>query len=252
MSFQLTYSQVGESHADSLKRKEARLVDSSSATLTVEDEKGHDVDIAVITEGKDGHHEIAPLGGMPMTVNGEPLRQKTRIMSGDAIQAGQLLIRYYAVMPPARQSWQSKVLTGLSRLSLALLFVLQLLFMFWLPWRLSDSRLWEGSVAKQKITRAMDDTRHRVTKLLKTEDSLQARPVIKLLVSEIALDLEERSAYLRLYEEKLSRSQRRRMVADLGKLNKLLDDIENGMTFPPIPAPDIDNAVKATIDKYSK
>ena len=85
MSFQLTYSQVGESHAASLKRKEARLVDSSSATLTVEDEKGHDVDIAVITEGKDGHHEIAPLGGMPMTVNGEPLRQKTRIMSGDAI-----------------------------------------------------------------------------------------------------------------------------------------------------------------------
>ena len=252
MSFQLTYSQVGESHADSLKRKEARLVDSSSATLTVEDEKGHDVDIAIITEGKDGHHEIAPLGGMPMTVNGEPLRQKTRIMSGDAIQAGQLLIRYYAVMPPARQSWQSKALTGLSRLSLALLFVLQLLFMFWLPWRLSDSRLWEGSVAKQKITRAMDDTRHRVTKLLKTEDSLQARPVIKMLVSEIALDLEERSAYLRLYEEKLSRSQRRRMVADLGKLNKLLDDIENGMTFPPIPAPDIDNAVKATIDKYSK
>ena len=41
------------------------------------------------------------------------------------------------------------------------------------------------------------------------------------------------------------------MVADLSKLNKLLDDIENGMTFPPIPAPDIDNAVKATIDKYS-
>ena len=236
MSFQLTYSPVGESHADSLKRKEARLVDSSSATLTVEDEKGHD---------------IAPLGGMPMTLNGEPLRQKTRIMSGDDIQAGQLFIRYYAVMPPARQSWQSKALTGLSRLSLALLFVLQLLFMFWLPWRLSDSRLWEGSVAKQKITRAMDETRHRVTKLLKTEDSLHARPVIKLLVSEIALDLEERSAYLRLYEEKLSRSQRRRMVADLGKLNKLLDDIENGMTFPPIPAPDIDNAVKATIDKYS-
>ena len=43
MSFQLTYSPIGESHADSLKRKEARLVDSSSATLTVEDEKGHDV-----------------------------------------------------------------------------------------------------------------------------------------------------------------------------------------------------------------
>ena len=92
-----------------------------------------------------------------MTVNGAPLQQKTRIMSGDAIQAGQLLIRYYVVMPPARQSWQSKMLTILSRLSLALLFVLQLLFMFWLPWRLSDSRLWEGSVAKQKITRAMDD-----------------------------------------------------------------------------------------------
>ena len=98
----------------------------------------------------------------------------------------------------------------------------------------------------------MDTTRQRVTKLLKTEDNLQAPPVIKLLVSEIALDLEERSAYLRLYEEKLSRSQRRRMVADLGKLNSLLDEIENGMDFPPIPTPDIDNAVKATIDKYSK
>ncbi len=252
MSFQLTYSNVGESHADSLKRKEARLVDSSSATLTVEDGKGHDVDIAVIKEGTDGHHEIEPLGGMPLTVNGAPLTQKIRIMSGDTIQAGQLQIRYYAVLPPARQSWQSKALTGLSRLSLALLFALQLLFMFWLPWRLSDSRLWEGSVAKQKITRAMDDTRHRVNKLLKTENNLQASPVIKLLVSEIALDLEDRSAYLRLYEEKLSRSQRRNMVADLGKLNKLLDEIENGMTFPPIPAPDIDNAVKATIDKYSK
>ncbi len=136
MSFQLTYSQVGESHADSLKRKEAQLVDASSATLTVEDEKGQDVDIAVITEGKDGHHEIAPLGGMPLTVNGAPLQQKQRIMSGDAIQAGQLLIRYYAVMPPAKQSWQSKALTGLSKLSLALLFVLQLLFMFWIPWKL--------------------------------------------------------------------------------------------------------------------
>ena len=104
MSFQLTYSQVGESHAAALKRKEARLVDASSATLTIEDEKGHDVDIAVITEGKDGHHEIAPLGKMMVTVNGEQLQQKRRIMSGDAIKAGQLLIHYYAVMPPARPS----------------------------------------------------------------------------------------------------------------------------------------------------
>ena len=251
MSFQLTYSHVEESHADSLKRKEAQIVEACPATLSVEDENNKTVEIAVITEEEDGHHEIAPLAGMPVTVNGAPLQQKIRIMSGDAIQAGSLFIRFYAILPPARQSWQSKTLTGIAKLSLALLFALQLLFMFWIPWRLSESRLWDGAVAKQKITQTMDATRQRVAKMLKTDESLQAPPLVKLLVSEIALDLEERSSYLRLYEGKLSRSQRRRMVADLGKLNKLLDDIENGMDFPPIPTPDIDNAVKATIDKYS-
>lgn len=253
MSFQLTYSPIGESHADSLKRKETQLVDAQSATLSVEDAKGQDVEFAVITETPDGHHDITPLKGEPVTVNGSPLVQKIRIMSGDTIQAGQLLIRFYIVLPPARLSWQSKAMTGLAKMSLALLFVLQLLFMFWIPWQLSESHVWDGAVAKQKITQNMDATRQRIAKLIKTTDDegLQAPPVSKLLVSEIALDLEERSAYLRLYEEKLSRSQRRRMVEDLTKLNKLLDDIEAGMEFPPIPKPDIDNAVKATIDKYS-
>ena len=41
------------------------------------------------------------------------------------------------------------------------------------------------------------------------------------------------------------------MVEDLAKINSLLDDIDNGLTFPEIPKPDIDNAVRAITDKYS-
>ncbi|MCR4573722.1 MAG: hypothetical protein K5787_08145 [Lentisphaeria bacterium] len=266
MSFQLTYSRAGESHAESLKRKETRLVDELPYALSVAGMKGKATTIATISQGKDGRYEIAPSKGGNVSVNGAPLKEKTRIMSGDAIQTDTQIIRFYAVIPPARQSWQSKTLGGLARASLALLFALQLTLMLWLPRQLSDSRIWDGAAAKQKITRTMDETRQRIAKILKKEVEKQnpstakqvtkeiekqTTGITKLLVSEIALDLEERSSYFRINETKLSRSQRKRMMEDLSKLNSLLDDIENGLEFPEIPSPDIDNAVKATIDKYT-
>lgn len=251
MSFQLTYSRIGESHAESLKRKETRQVDEPSYALSVSARNGKKTTLATITQVKDGRYEIAPTKGTRISVNGAPLKEKIRIMSGDSIQTDDQIIRFYAVIPPARQSWQSKTLGGLAKTSLAVLFILQLALMLWLPRHLSDARIWDGAVAKQKITRTMDETRQRIAKILKKDGDVQATGFMKLLVSEIALDLEERSTYLRTYETSLSRSQRKRMMEDLSKLNSLLDDIENGLAFPEIPPPDIDNAVKATIDKYT-
>ena len=251
MSFQLTYSRAGESHAESLKRKETRLVDKSPYALSTIGPKGKTTPIATISQEKDGRYDITPAKGAHISINGVPLQGNIRIMSGDAILAGEQIIRFYAVIPPASQSWQSKALGRLARASLAVLFALQLLIMLWLPRHLSSSRIWDGAAAKQKITRTMDETRQRVASLLKKEVEGQAGGLTKLLVSEVALDLEERSAYFRTYETKLSRSQRRRMMEDLSKLNSLLDNIENGLAFPEIPGPDIDNAVKATIDKYT-
>ena len=105
MSFQLTYSRAGESHAESLKRKETRLVDELPYALSVAGMKGKATTIATISQGKDGRYEIAPSKGGNVSVNGAPLKEKTRIMSGDAIQTDQIFSLLMGEEVEPRRAW---------------------------------------------------------------------------------------------------------------------------------------------------
>lgn len=251
MPFQLTFSDQNSSSANDLKRKTTLTFEQAPVVAGAKEcpVPGIDKPVFKILANEDKTYAIEPLRDSDIRLNGSPIKEKTNLKSGDEILCPPAIVKFYTVRPRAKQSWQSALLTFAAKVAIAVFLAVQVTVMFWLPWQLSTSSIWDGAAAKQKITQKLETTRKRVSALLKQKDLDKADALTQLLVAQVALDVEQRSLYLRKHEDQMSRSQRRNMVEDLDKLNAILDDVESKKPFPEIPKPDIDAAVKAILHK---
>lgn len=251
MPFQLTFSDQNSSSANDLKRKTTLTFEQAPVVVGAKECPVPEVHkpICKIHANADKTYAVEPLHDCEIKLNGSPIKEKTNLKSGDSILCPPAIIKFYTVRPKAKQSWQAALLTFTAKIAIMVFLAVQVTVMFWLPWKLSASSIWDGAAAKQKITQKLESTRKRVSAILKQKEFDKEDTLTQLLVAQVALDIEKRSMYLRKHEDQMTRSQRKNMVEDLDKLNAILDDVEGKKTFPEIPKPDIDAAVKAILNK---
>lgn len=162
----------------------------------------------------------------------------TLLTSGDEIETDAWNLRFYVDKPRPRPSWQGSALARLSFLTVTLVLMAQLFTVALLPALLHRADPSSSAVLRQRLTEMLDTLRRRSSSLA-SEDPLQQ--CLALAISE---ELTARARHIRQYDDDMSRSQRREMLTDLQVLSYLLDRMEAGELFQPLPTPAVNAGVE--------
>ena len=160
------------------------------------------------------------------------------LTSGDDIGAGSWSLRYYVSKPAPGLSWQGTALARFSLLAVLLVLLAQLFTVAVLPQLVVRADPSGSAVARQRVAEMLDTLRRRAGAVA-TDDPLQM-----YLAAAIRDELDARARYLRQYDDDMSRSQRREMLADLQRLSYLLERVEAGAVLTPLPLPAVNSGVE--------
>ena len=184
---------------------------------------------------------LNPVGDV--CVNGKAVTAKVALHVCDVISAGEYEYGFYLRRwrPPMRLfcrflAWLAKGVAGVC-------LVAELLVMCGLPFMLSQASAWDGSIMLQRIVRKIEGLRGRVAKL---EDNGAIRRAIS---AELSLELDECARYVKAYDRRIRRSQRRDIMNELERIDGVLKRLEakEPLVIDKIEEPDLDGAVKRTL-----
>lgn len=176
-------------------------------------------------------------------VNGKEVTERVPLHICDVIKAGGYEYGFYLKRwrPPMRPlcrflAWLAK---GIACVCLAA----ELLVMCGLPFMLSQASAWDGSIMLQRIVRRIEELRGRVSKL--DDDGAIKRAV----AAELSLELNECARYVRAYDRRIRRGQRREIMHELERIDGIMKRLESKepLGIDTIGEPDLNGAVKRTL-----
>ena len=108
-----------------------------------------------------------------------------------------------------------------------------------LPVMFARATMWNSIVASQRINNKLDAMRKQVAKI--EVNSVVARAIL----GEMENELDDRARYIRQNGFQLRRSQRRRMQAELSRMEEILEYLASGKPIPAdvVRKPSLDEAV---------
>ena len=160
------------------------------------------------------------------------------LTSGDDMVVGSWSLRYYVSKPAPGLSWQGTALARFSLLAVLLVLLAQLFALAVLPQLVVRADPGGSAVARQRVAEMLDTLRQRAGAVV-TDD-----PQRQYLAAAVRDELDARARYLRQYDDDMSRSQRREMLADLQRLAYLLDRVEAGGVLTPLPTSAVNSGVE--------
>ena len=181
--------------------------------------------------------------GDGVSVNGNAVSGTVPLHICDVIGAGGYEYGFYLKRwrPPMRAlcrffAWLAK---GIACVCIAA----ELLVMCGLPFMLSQASVWDGSIMVQRIVRRIEGLRGRVTKV-ETDGAIR-----RAITAEISLELNECARYVRAYDRGIRRSQRRDIMNELDRIDRIVKRLEDSepLGIDTIGEPDLDGAVKRTL-----
>lgn len=178
-------------------------------------------------------------------VNGKAPADGQALKVGDLIKAGEYEFRFYIKRPYCPLSFTSRHLATVAKCAVALFIAVEIWIMCGLPSLLVEASFWDGSIAVQRIVQRIDRLRKRAAAV--NDDA----PLKRVIAAEIVTDLNERSRYVKAYDRRIRRGQRRIMLAELERIEKLLDRLESeeNLEVDNIREPGLDKAVKRILQE---
>ena len=177
--------------------------------------------------------------GVPLLVNGEEVKERRKLSVGDRIACGGYEYGYYIQHERVGLSFSSRFLAFLSKSTAGLFLLLEILAMVALPVLFARATMWNSIVASQRINNKLDAMRKQVAKI--EVNSVVARAIL----GEMENELDDRARYIRQNGFQLRRSQRRRMQAELSRMEEILEYLASGKPIPAdiVRKPSLDEAV---------
>ena len=196
----------------------------------------------LVEDEADKKIKLLPAPKVEISINGASCPSLGQLLrSGDKVTAGTAKLHFYTVRQQEKPSLASLFLARLSK-TLVVLFVLaELWVLFVLPNQIRDNRFWKRAIDKQRISSMLDQLRRDVSKLEAPE------PGQKALQAALQAELDARVRYLRQYEDRMTRSQRRAMQEDLQEIQRLTGRLSAGQIMQPLPPLQTDQAVQAIV-----
>ena len=178
-------------------------------------------------------------GGQKLSVNGEEVTGHRKLAVGDHIACGGYEYGYYVQHERVGLSFTSRFLAYLAKGSAGLFLFLEILAMVALPVMFARATMWNSIVASQRINNKLDAMRKQVAKI--EVNSVVARAIL----GELENELDDRARYIRQNGFQLRRSQRRRMQAELSRMEEILEYLASGKPVPAdvVRKPSLDEAV---------
>lgn len=164
------------------------------------------------------------------------------IFSGDSFQLDDWQISFYLRFSKRKLSWQSNFPSLIAKTGVTVLLILQLLCLFILPILVKQKKLWQGQQMRLGIVAKVDYLR----KLASSIDNPDI--VVQLLCKSYQDELKNRTAYLRENSEKLSRAQRKKMIAALAKIEQQLLSLQDSKLLKDYPELQLEKPVQKIIN----
>lgn len=169
--------------------------------------------------------------------------EKQVLRSGDRFTACSYPINFYITFPKSPVSWQSNSLALLTKFGVAFVLVLQLFCIFVLPKLLNQGQFWRGQQMRLNITFRTDKLRKEIQSFDNPD------PVARLILKGFQQDLMRRTTYLRANSERLTRSQRKKMLQALSDLEEQVQFLKTSQLTGNLPKLQIDRPVAEIIEK---
>jgi len=169
--------------------------------------------------------------------------EKQVLHSGDRLTVCACPVIFYVSFPRSPVSWQSNALALLARCGIAMVLVLQLFCIFVLPKLLNKGQFWSGQQMRLNIISRTDQLRQEI------HSNENPDPISRLILKSFQQDLQQRTTYLRANSERLTRSQRKKMLQALSDLEEKVQFLKNSHLTGTLPVLQIDRPVAGIIEK---
>jgi hypothetical protein len=186
-------------------------------------------------------------GGVFINSDESPLADAHELTSGDLIRVGHYTFRFQRVRAGVAVARRADAMATFAKIILALVFVAELVLVYWLPRRLQESRLLAVNVLRHKAVRELDTL--RATAKLGGEAPAGSLPA--LARAAVAEELDELTLYVRQSEKTLSGEQWQQIRTSLSSLNALVEQADSGEIGPPLPELDINRAVIKVLENHN-
>ena len=187
---------------------------------------------------------IVPRTDVPLQLNGSPCKERTPLAQGDELCAQGVSMRIFVRYRQTPLSWQSQLLSRLSKCLVVIFIFLEAWVMLGLPKLVSSSEKLNSSLMRQRIYHQLDQLRNRLREL-KPQSQLE-----QAIIAELNDDLNQRVRYLRKNEANMRNRQRKKMQESLQQISAILDLLENDNRNTRIFAPpDIDKAIQKILQE---
>lgn len=177
----------------------------------------------------------------------EPLTSSRELISGDALRVGHVTFRFQRARGTMAPKRKKDYISIFAKVSLILIFALELGLVFWLPHKLQNSKLMVRSVMSQRVMQRIDGLRKRSRQAPETATKSALPSLTKTLVAQ---EVDSLSQYVREQQNHLTTEQWRDIHANLSYLDTLLNHADTGQLGAPLPAFNDQAAITALLKKY--
>ena len=197
----------------------------------------------LLEEDSRGVRIVARAGGPAVCVNGKDVEGSARLSGGDRISCDGYEYGYYLLHEKVGLAFSSHFLSAFARGFAVVFIVLELLAMVALPMLFVRTSMWNSVVASQRINNKLDLLRRRAERL--DVESVVARAI----AGELSAELNRYARYIRQNGMQLRRSQRRRIQAELARMEGIMEHLESGQPIPAdvVRKPSLDEAVRRIV-----
>ena len=186
-------------------------------------------------------------GAGTILLNGKPAENGQELLSGDELRLEHWTFRVHKDYGEAGNPRRRTGLATLARLLVVLVLLAELSIVVWLPRQVQSAALRGLSLTRLRASALLDSLRNRVATVEGQEANTEADQIRLAALRAVNEDLQRRAHYFRRHGNRLSAVQCRSMYSELESLADLLDHLETGDLFQPIPPVNIDAAVRAAL-----
>lgn len=161
-----------------------------------------------------------------------PLTSPRELISGDTLRVGHVTCRFQRAWKKRAAKRKKDYISMLAKISLVIIFTLELGLVFWLPRKLQQSKLLTRNIMSQRVRERIDGLRSRCRQASEASGPSALPELMKNLVAK---EVESLSSYVRDQGNRMTTRQWRDMNADLAHLDVLLNDAEDGQLGAVLP-----------------
>lgn len=218
---------------------------------------GGEATAAVLPEFTTPHGEIISRNGqffLHLYQDGVP---PLPLADGDTFALGKCQFRLVLTRDLPKQNRRARLQEKIFGITVALLILLQLFTVTVLPDILKKSTLWDNQCARMLLNRKINELTGTIRDNLRRDDHPATTPaatqpdfVAQALLRQLNQEVMSMARYLRQYSDQMTRTQRRRMLADIEKIRQTVETLLKASPLPPLPTLQLDQCVENIIKQH--